>query len=360
MSRLFTPLTLRGVTVRNRVWLAPMCQYSAQDGMPGPWHLVHLAARGTGGFGLVMTEAAAVLPEGRITPQDAGIWDEAHVQGWRQVTDALHAQGATAAVQLAHAGRKASTHRPWDARTGSVPAADGGWPTVGPSEVPFDGLDAPGELSPGGIEQVVDAFALAAARAVRAGFDVVEVHAAHGYLLHQFLSPLSNHRRDDYGGTLQNRARLLLDVAGAVRVALPDDVPLLVRVSATDWVEGGLTVQDVGTVATWLAALGVDLVDVSSGGNVPARIPVGPGYQVPLARSVRAASGLAVSAVGMITSGAQAEQVLVDGAADAVMIGRPALLDPMWALRAARELGVAPDADGPAPVPAQYLRGAWT
>lgn len=356
---LFQPLTLRGLTLRNRVWLAPMCQYSAVDGLPGDWTFVHLAARASGGFGLLMSEAAAVLPEGRITPHDVGLWSDVQVAAWRRITDAVHQRGGRLGIQLAHAGRKGSSYRPWSERQGTVPAAEGGWATVAPSEVAFEGYAAPGELSAGGLEQVVAAFAAAARRADLAGIDVAEVHAAHGYLLHEFLSPLSNRRSDAYGGPLANRARLLLEVVTAVRSAWPEHKPLFVRLSATDWTEGGLTVEEVGTVAGWLRPLGVDLVDVSSGGNVLAPVPAGPGYQVPLARAVRAASGLPVSAVGLITSAAQAEQVLVDGAADAVLIGRPALLDASWPLRAAHDLGVPVAVDGPAPYPPQYLRGLW-
>ncbi len=359
LPALFTPLTLRGATARNRVWLAPMCQYSAADGMPGQWQLVHLAARASGGFGLLLTEAAAVVPEGRITPQDVGLWSDEQAAAWRPVVDAVHARGALAAVQLAHAGRKASTYRPWSPVQGSVPTDDGGWATVAPSPIAFPGYAVPTELDAAGIADVVEAFAAATRRAVDAGFDAVEVHAAHGYLLHQFLSPLSNERADAYGGDLAGRARLLLEVVTAVRAAWPEDRPLLVRLSATDWTEGGLTVDDVATVATWLAPLGVDLVDVSSGGNVPAPVAVGPGYQVPFARAVREASGLATSAVGLIGTGAEAEGVLAEGSADVVMIGRPALADAAWPLRAAHELGVRVATDGGAPWPPQYVRGAW-
>lgn len=358
-SLLFEPLTLRGTTFRNRIWLAPMCQYSAVDGVPNEWHLVHLGARAAGGFGLVMAEATAVVPEGRISPQDTGLWNDAQVRAWAPIVDFVHARGALAAVQLAHAGRKASTARPWDAQQGSVPVEHGGWPTLGPSAVAFDGYRPPSEMTLEDIQGVVTAFADAAGRAHDAGFDVVEVHAAHGYLLHQFLSPLSNERTDAYGGDLAGRARLLLEVVTAVRAAWPDDRPLLVRLSATDWTEGGLTVDDVATVATWLAPLGVDLIDVSSGGNVLASVAVGPGYQVPFARAVREASGLATSAVGLIGSGAEAERVLTEGSADVVMIGRPALADAAWPLRAAHELGVPVAAEGAAPWPPQYVRGAW-
>jgi 2,4-dienoyl-CoA reductase-like NADH-dependent reductase (Old Yellow Enzyme family) len=352
-------MTLRELTIRNRVWLSPMCQYSATDGMPGDWQVVHLGARASGGFGLLITEAAAVLPEGRISDKDTGVWDDTHIQGWRRVTEAVHERGASIGIQLAHAGRKGSAYAPGSGRTGTLPVEEGGWATVAPSAVAFEGYEQPGELGADGLEQVVTAFAAAARRADAAGFDVVEVHAAHGYLLHQFLSPLSNHRGDDYAGTLENRARLLVDVVTAVRGVWPAGKPLFVRMSATDWVAGGLTVDETVTIARWLRLLGVDLVDVSSGGNVVCPLPVGPGYQVPLARAVRAGVPLPVSAVGLITSAAQAEQALVDGAADAVMIGRAALRDPMWPLRAAHELGVPVAAEGPAAWPLQYVRGAW-
>jgi 2,4-dienoyl-CoA reductase-like NADH-dependent reductase (Old Yellow Enzyme family) len=354
---LFSPLTLRGTTFANRVWLAPMCQYSAVDGMPDDWHLVHLGARAAGGFGLVIAEATAVVPEGRITPQDTGLWDDAQVTAWRRVTDPIHANGSLAGVQLAHAGRKASTYRPWEAEHGSVPLPDGGWDTVAPSAVAYPGLRAPVELTDAQVADVPRQFAAAAGRALAAGFDVVEIHAAHGYLLHQFLSPLSNQRTDEYGGALENRARLLVEVVDAVRGTWPQDRPLLVRVSATDWLHGGLTVEEVTAVAKDLAGHGVDLVDVSTGGNAPATIAVGPGYQVPAARAVRAGSGLPVAAVGLIESPQQAEQVLVDGAADVVLLGRAALREPSWPLRAAHELGVPVER---APWPAQYRRGTWS
>ncbi len=353
---LFTPLTLRGTTVANRVWLAPMCQYSAVDGLPDDWHLVHLASRAAGGFGLILTEATAVVPEGRISPQDTGLWNDAQVAAWLRVTDAVHANGALVGVQLAHAGRKASTYRPWDARRGSVPVPDGGWPTVAPSALAYPGYAEPAALTEDEVRAVPGQFAAATRRAVAAGFDVVEVHAAHGYLLHQFLSPLSNRRTDEFGGSLENRARLLVDVADAVRAEWPEDRPLLVRLSATDWADGGLTVDEVTQVAKELGGHGVDLVDVTSGGNVPAEIPVGPGYQVPAARTVRAGSGLPVAAVGLIDAPEQAEQLLVDGAADAVLLGRAALRDPYWPLRAAHRLGV-PDDDARWPDP--YRRGTW-
>jgi len=355
-SLLFEPLTLRGTTFANRVWLAPMCQYSAVDGVVNDWHLVHLGARAAGGFGLLLTEAAAVVPEGRITPQDAGIWTDEQAIAWGRIVDFVHARGSLIGIQLAHAGRKASTYRPWGTGRGTIAAADGGWATLAPSSVPFPGYAAPVALTAEQLVQVPRAFAAAAVRAEAAGFDVVEIHAAHGYLLHEFLSPLSNERTDEYGGALENRARLLVEVVDAVRAVWPQDKPVLVRFSATDWTDGGLTVDEVTEVAKELAGHGVDLVDVSTGGNVPATIPLAPGYQVPAARAVREGSGLPVSAVGLITTAEQAEEILSAGAADVVMIARAGLRDPMWPLRAAADLDV-PDEIEWQP---QYLRGTWS
>lgn len=352
---LFDDLTLRAVTIPNRVWVSPMCQYSAIDGVPQTWHLVHLGGFAVGGAGLVMTEATAVSPQGRISPQDTGIWSDAHRDAWAPIVSFIAEQGAVAGIQLAHAGRKASTYRPWAHERGSVPPEDGGWPTLAPSAVAFDGYAEPAEMSAADIDAVRSDFAAAARRADEAGFAVVELHAAHGYLLHEFLSPLSNSRTDAYGGDLAGRSRLLTEVVEAVRDVWPAGKPLFVRMSGTDWVDGGLTVHDVAAVAGKLGGLGVDLVDVSSGGNVAgAPIPVGPGYQVPLARTIREESGLPVVSVGMITEPAQAEQILVDGAADAVMLARELLRDPHWPLRAAHALGVTVD------WPSQYDRAAWT
>lgn len=340
MALLFTPLSLRGVTLRNRVMVSPMCQYSATAGLADDWHLVHLGGLARGGAGLVMTEATAVVPEGRISPQDTGIWNGAQVQAWSRIVRFLHDQGAVAGIQLAHAGHKASTRRPWDG-TGWVPPQEGGWPVVGPSATGYPGLGAPRRLAVEELPSIVEAFAAAARRALDAGFDIVEVHGAHGYLLHQFLSPLSNDRRDGYGGDLSGRARLLLEVVRAVRTAWPDDRPVLVRLSATAWAEGGHTLDDSVQVAGWLREAGADLVDVSSGGLTPAQqIRPAPGYQVPLAARIRAEAGIATAAVGMITSPAQAEQVLAEGAADLVALARALLRDPQWPLRAAHELGV--------------------
>ncbi len=356
MSSLFAPLTLRSLTLRNRVWLAPMCQYSAADGVPNDWHLVHLGARATGGFGLVLTEASAVTADGRISPEDAGIWNDEQAEAWRRVVDFVHAQGTPIGVQLAHAGRKASTYRPWAEQSGSVPAEDGGWTAVAPSAVPFEGYADPAPLTAPALAEVVNAFADAARRAVATGFDTVELHAAHGYLLHEFLSPLSNRREDEYGGSFDNRVRLVLETVDAVRSAIPDGMPLLVRISATDWIDGGWDVEQSTRLAVRLREHGVDLVDVSSGGNAPASIPVGPGYQVPLSAEVRRGADVPTGAVGLITEPAQAEKVLANGEADVVLLARAALREPAWPLRAAHELGVPVDEAG---WPDQYKRGIW-
>ncbi|MFI6819441.1 NADH:flavin oxidoreductase/NADH oxidase [Micromonospora sp. NPDC050187] len=345
MSALFTPLPLRGVTLPNRVGLAPMCQYRAEaDGRPNDWHRVHLGARAVGGAGLVLTEATAVVPEGRISPQDTGLWSGAQVDAWRPITDFLTRQGSVPAVQLAHAGFKASTYRPWASRSGGVPDADGGWTPVGPGAEPFvPGYRTPTALDTAGIEAVVEAFGAAAARAVDAGFAAVEVHAAHGYLLHEFLSPLTNHRTDGYGGDRAGRMRLTVEVVRAVRAAVGGDVPVLARISATDWVDGGWTVDDSVALTGELAAAGVDLVDCSSGGASPgARIPVGPGYQVPLAARVRRDTGVPTGAVGLIVEPEQAERIIAEGEADLVLLGRELLRDPYWPRRAAAKLGADP------------------
>jgi 2,4-dienoyl-CoA reductase-like NADH-dependent reductase (Old Yellow Enzyme family) len=339
------------VQLRNRLWVAPMCQYSAQDGMPGEWHHVHLAQFANGGAGLVIAEATAVSAEGRISPEDTGIWTDEQRDAWKPIVAAIHARGAVAGIQLAHAGRKASTWSPFSGRDGSVPVAEGGWEAVAPSAVAYDGYATPREMTVADIDRLVADFAAAARRAVEAGFPVIEVHAAHGYLLHEFLSPLSNRRTDEYGGPLSGRAHLLLRVVEAVRREAPD-AALFVRFSGTDWAEGGWDIEDTVQVAQWAAERGADFFDISSGGLVAhQQITAGPGYQVPLARRLREA-GLPVSAVGLISSGAQAEQILVDGDADAIMAGREWLRDPHFALRAAAELGVS------APWPPQYERAA--
>jgi 2,4-dienoyl-CoA reductase-like NADH-dependent reductase (Old Yellow Enzyme family) len=355
---LFDPITLRGVSIRNRLWVAPMCQYSVveRDGVPTDWHLVHLGSMAAGGAGLIVAEATAVSPEGRITDRDTGIWNDAQTAAWSRIVRHLHDQGATAGIQLAHAGRKASTWPAWGTtERGTMPAEAGGWPTVAPSGVPFPGYADPVALDAEGLGTVVADFAAAARRAVAAGFDVLELHAAHGYLLHQFLSPLSNHRTDEFGGSLENRARLLLSVVAAVRAEVGESVPLMVRFSATDYATGGWTVQDTAVVAGWAAAEGADFFDISSGGNVTGvHIPLGPGYQVPLARFVAETATVPVNAVGLITTARQAEEIVTGGAAAAVMLGREFLRDPHFALRAAHELGVRLDY-----WPGQYQRATW-
>lgn len=354
MSLLFSPLDIRSVSFRNRLWVSPMCMYSAVDGVVQEWHHTHLAQFASGGAGLVVAEATAVVPEGRISPRDAGLWSDEQRDAWAPIVRAIHDRGAAAGVQLAHAGRKASTWWPWAADRGSVPEAEGGWTTVAPSAVPYDGFAAPIALDAGGIDRVVDAFASAARRARDAGFDVLEIHGAHGYLLHEFLSPLSNLREDEYGGALENRARLLLRVVDAVRGVAGDAVPVFVRISATDHADGGFTPEEAAVVGGWASERGADLIDVSSGGLVAHQsITAFPGYQVPLAETVRQGGRIPVSAVGLITAAEQAEQVLADGAADAIFAGREWLRDPHFGLRAASELG----AD--IPWPPQYERAHW-
>ncbi len=356
-STLFSPLTVRGTEFRNRIWVAPMCQYSCErrDGVPTEWHMVHLGSLARGGAGLVIVEATAVVPEGRITSWDLGLWNDAQRDALSPIVAFMHTQGARAGIQIAHAGRKASTYREWSGR-GTQAVADGGWQTLAPSEVAFEGYDAPRAMTEAEIDAVVIAFGSAARRAVEAGFDVIEIHAAHGYLIHQFLSPLSNLRDDEYGGPLKNRARLLLRVVGEVRAAVGGAVPVFVRLSATDWMEpDGWTLEQTTTVAGWAREAGADLFDVSSGGLIAgARAPSAPGYQVPFAAAVRAATGTPVATVGLITEAERAEEIVSSGSADAVLIGRQFLRDPHFALRAAHELGVEVDY-----WPPQYARGVW-
>jgi 2,4-dienoyl-CoA reductase-like NADH-dependent reductase (Old Yellow Enzyme family) len=335
-------MTLRAVTMRNRIGVSPMCQYSSSDGFANDWHLVHLGSRAVGGAGLVMTEATAVTADGRISPQDLGIWRDEHVEMLSRIARFLESHGAVPGMQLSHAGRKASTDVPW--RGGSaLTVAEGGWsPLVAPSAVPFGSRSpTPVALTLNGIRDVVDAFRAAAQRALDAGFRLLELHGAHGYLLHQFLSPVSNRRTDDYGGAFENRIRLLIDVTRAVRSVWPERLALAVRLSGTDWIEGGWDVEQSAELARVLRALGVDLIDCSSGGIAPGvKIPVGPGYQVALAERIRHEGGLPTAAVGLITSAQQADAILRAGSADMVLLARTLLRDPYWPLRAARELGV--------------------
>jgi 2,4-dienoyl-CoA reductase-like NADH-dependent reductase (Old Yellow Enzyme family) len=339
MSRLFTPLALRGLELRNRIVMAPMCQYSAMEGVAQPWHLVHYGARAAGGAGLIVTEAVAVSPEGRISPFDLGLWNDDQAKALADVAAFIRAQGAAAAVQLGHAGRKAGVAKPWEGGQ-PVPPEKGGWQTLGPSPIAFTGYPVPRQMSEAEIDGVVRDFAAAAQRAVAAGFQTVQIHMAHGYLLHQFLSPLSNQRKDGWGGSLENRMRLPLAVAKAVRAVWPQTLPVTVRISATDWVDGGWDLAQSVLLARALKEAGVDLIDCSSGGLVAeAKIPVGPGFQTPFAAAIRAEAGLMSSAVGLITEPHQAEHILVTGQADMVSLGRELLREPQWPLLAAKALG---------------------
>lgn len=350
---LFTPLKIRGLTLRNRVAVSSMCEYSSVDGFANDWHMVHLGSRAVGGAGLVMAEATAVTADGRISPEDLGLWWDAHIPALAQIVRFIESQGAIAGIQLAHSGRKGSTYRPWAGRAGAIAVRDGGWrPVWAPSAIPFSpDYPEPTALDVRGIGAIVDAFAAAARRALAAGFRVVEVHAAHGYLLHEFLSPLSNDRTDPYGGDFERRIRMVREVVGAVRDAWPADYPVFVRISATDWVEGGWTVDDSIELARHLGSVGVDLIDCSSGGNTATiHAPIGPGYQVPLASAVRHASGVATGAVGLITEPAQADMIIRRRDADLVFLARELLRDPYWPLHAARTLGV------DVPWPPQYVR----
>jgi len=352
-SALFSSFKLRSVEFANRVGVSPMCQYSSHDGFAGDWHLVHLGSRAQGGAGLVMLEAAAVLPEGRISPDDLGIWKDEHIPALQRIASFLHTQGARCGMQLAHAGRKASTKSPF-VGSGLVPLEDGGWQPVAPSAIAFaPDYAMPAALDEDGIRSVVSAFGLAARRSLDAGFDLVEIHAAHGYLLHEFLSPLANHRNDSYGGSFLNRARLLVEVVDAVRNEWPEHLPLFVRISATDWAEGGWNIDESVELARVLREHGVDLVDASSGGLVSyAKIPAAPGYQVPFAARIRREAGIATAAVGLITEPAQAHDIVTKGEADLVFLAREMLRDPYWAVHAAAALGET------ASWPQQYLRAA--
>ncbi len=353
MAHLFDPLTLRSVTLANRILVSPMCQYSSVDGFANDWHFVHLGSRAVGGPALVFTEASAVTPDGRISPQDLGIFDDGHVAGLARIVRFIRGQRTLAGVQIAHAGRKASTARPWDGG-GTVAPADGGWQAVGPASEPFaSNYPTPRALALSEIPAIVDAFRAAAGRALDAGFDIVEIHGAHGYLIHEFLSPLVNTRTDAYGGSYDNRVRLCLEIVEAVRSVWPDRLPLFVRLSCTDWKDGGWDLEQTVELARRLRDRGVDLVDCSSGGAVhDQKIAVGPGYQVPFAERVKRDAGVATGAVGLITEPAQAEAIVSGGQADCVLLARELLRDPYWPLRAARDLGHL------APWPAQYVRAA--
>jgi len=351
-AELFSPFTLRGVTFRNRIALAPMCQYSAEDGMANDWHLVHLGARALGGVGLLLAEATAVLPEGRITPQDLGIWKDEQVEPLARVTDFIREQGGVPGIQLAHAGRKASSARPWEGGKPVGPDAGGWAPIWGASPIPFsEEYPSPTPLEGGELSGIVEAFVKGAERALKAGFQVVEIHGAHGYLLHSFLSPLSNQRTDDYGGSFENRTRLLREVVVGVREVWPAELPLLLRISCTDWMEGGWTPEESVELAQMVKLLGVDLVDCSSGGAHPAASPpMGPGFQVPFAERIRSEAGIPTGAVGLITDPEQANEIVRSGQADMIFLGRKLLREPAWPIRAAEALGQEVE------WPLQYLR----
>jgi 2,4-dienoyl-CoA reductase-like NADH-dependent reductase (Old Yellow Enzyme family) len=342
---LLTPLTIRGITLRNRIVMSPMCQYSAEEGFANDWHLVHLGSRAVGGAALIIVEATSVTRDGRITPGDVGIWTDQHVEPLARIAAFVHSQGGVAGIQLAHAGRKASCAPPWKGGARLKTPEEGGWPVVAPSPIPFSPDEPlPIALDEKGIDGIVTAFEDATRRALKAGFKVIEIHAAHGYLLHEFLSPLSNQRDDQYGGSLENRMRLLLTVAERLRALMPDDLPLFVRLSATDWVEGGWDLDQSVELARRLKALGVDLIDVSSGGTLPtARIPVHKGYQVPCARRIHDEAEISTGAVGLITDAAYADEIITGGDADVVLVARELLREPYWALKAEQELGGEPE-----------------
>ncbi len=355
MNSLFTPIRLRDLEIRNRVWMPPMCQYHATDGLPEDWHFVHYGARAAGGYGLIIAEATGIVPEGRISPACTGLWNDEQEAAWSRIVSFVHSQGAKMGIQLNHAGRKASTI-PWLPGRGDGSVREGGWETVGPSAVAQEGIDPPREMTLEEIQALPGQFAAAASRAVRADFDTVELHGAHGYLLHQFLTPLANHRTDEWGGSFENRTRLFRAVARAVRGVLPEGMPLLVRLSATDWIDGAWDLEQSVALASLLIDDGVDLIDVSTGGAANARIPVGPGFQVEFASEIRRRSGMPTAAVGMITEPEQALAIVESGDADAVLIGRAGLRDPSWALRAAHETGLD---RSEIPYPDSYWRASW-
>jgi len=354
MSDLFSPLKIKNTEFRNRIVVSPMCEYSSVDGFANDWHLIHLGSRAVGGAALVITEATAVSPEGRISPGDLGIWKDEHIEKLKQITDFIHEHGAIAGVQLAHAGRKASHEVPWKGNK-QIPSGDeNGWKSLAPSPVAFSETEeAPLELNKAGIEKVKADFKTAAARALNAGFKMIEIHAAHGYLIHEFYSPLSNHRTDEYGGSFENRIRLLLEVVASVKESWPAENPLFVRISSTDWTEGGWTADDSINLAKKLKEAGVDLIDCSSGGNILAKIPLKPGYQVEFAERIRKASGVMTGAVGLITEAEQADEIIKGGQADMVLLARELLRDPYFPLRAAHQLGQE------IKWPVQYERAKW-
>jgi 2,4-dienoyl-CoA reductase-like NADH-dependent reductase (Old Yellow Enzyme family) len=352
MSKLFSPLKIRDIELKNRIVVSPMCQYSSINGLPTDWHLVHLGSRAVGGAGLIFTEATAVSPEGRISPDDAGIWNGEQVNAYKRITSFIKSQNAVPGIQLAHAGRKASTFAPWKGN-GKVDLKKGGWQTLAPSAIEFaNNYPDPSEMNENDIKLVIDQFSKASKRSIDAGFDVIELHFAHGYLLHEFYSPISNQRPDKYGGTLENRCRFAIEIAKAVRETIPDGTPLFARISSTDWVENGWDIEQSVQLAKWLKEVGVDLIDCSSGGNVPkAKIPAGPGYQIPFAEKIKKEVKILTGGVGLITTTEQAEEIIKSEKADIVLLGREMLRDPYWAIHAAKKLNV--DLND---FPKQYLR----
>jgi len=341
MSKLFSPIKIRNIELKNRIAVSPMCQYSSINGVPTDWHLVHLGSRAVGGAGLIITEATAVSPKGRISPDDAGIWNDEQVNAYKRITSFIKSQNSVSGIQLAHAGRKASTYSPWKGN-GEVKVENGGWQTIAPSSIPFtENFPHPKEMNENDIKLIIDQFGKAAKKSIKAGFEVIELHFAHGYLVHEFYSPLSNHRKDNYGGSLENRCRLAIEIAKSVRETIPDGTPLFARISSTDWVDGGWDIDQSVQLAKWLKDVGVDLIDCSSGGNVSnAKIPAGPGYQIPFAEKIKKEAKILTGGVGLITTAEQAEEIIKSEKADVVLLARELLRDPYWALHAAKKLNV--------------------
>jgi 2,4-dienoyl-CoA reductase-like NADH-dependent reductase (Old Yellow Enzyme family) len=341
MSKLFFSLKIRSIELKNRIAVSPMCQYSSVNGFPNDWHLVHLGSRAVGGAGLIFTEATAVSPEGRISPDDAGIWNDDQANAYKRITSFIKSQNSVPGIQLAHAGRKASTYSPWKG-SGKVAVENGGWQTIAPSAIPFaDNFPHPKEMDDNDIKLVIDQFKEAALRSIEAGFKVIELHFAHGYLVHEFCSPISNQRTDKYGGSLENRCSLAVEITKSVREIIPDGTPLFVRISSSDWVEGGWDIDQSVQLTKWLKEVGVDLIDCSSGGNVPnAKIPASPGYQIPFAEKIKNEVGILTGGVGLITTAEQAEEIISSGRADIVLLAREMLRDPYWALHSAKKLNV--------------------
>lgn len=352
MSKLFSSIKIRKIELKNRIVVSPMCQYSSKDGLPNEWHFVHLGSRAVGGAGLIFTEATAISPEGRISPDDAGIWNDEQMNAYKKITSFIKSQKSIPGIQLAHAGRKASTHSPWKGK-GRVKIEDGGWQTIAPSSIPFaENFPFPKEMDEKDIKLIIGQFRDAAKRSIESGFEVIELHFAHGYLVHEFYSPMSNKRNDQYGVTLESRCRLAIEIAESIRKNIPLDTPLFVRISSTDWVENGWDIDQSVQLAKWLKEVGVDLIDCSSGGNVPdTKIPSAPGYQIPFSEKIKKETGILTGGVGLITTAEQAEEIIKSEKADIVLLAREMLRDPYFALHAAKKLNVNLE-----DFPKQYLR----